>query len=159
MKKIKYIFMFILMCLLQSCNITNTQVINYDMLNDYNYFVISTYQTYIEYKETLLDSEFYYNDVNFKDIYDEKYFESKGLVIINVTENSSGNKLLYKSYELAGNSFTVNIKRTSKNNQSDDIKVWTIFVSINNEEARLINSVFVNTNGEIKQIKNFEIFD
>lgn len=148
------------MCLLASCNNNQAQTIKYDMLNNYKYFVISSYETYVEYQETLVDKKLDYESLGFIDKYNQDFFNDNGLVILNVDEISSDYTLKYKSYELVENSFTVNISRkNSKGVANEAMQTWTFFITINNQEARYINSIFTNINGEIKQIKNFEIFE
>jgi hypothetical protein len=78
------------------------------MLNDYKYFVISSYETYLEYKETLIEKKLDYESVGYKDVYDQNYFDDFGLVILNVEEISSDYIIKYKSYKVVNNSFTVN---------------------------------------------------
>ena len=160
MKKIKYIIMLLFVCLLSSCSNNQVQTIKYDMLNNYRYFVISSYETYVEYQETLVDKKLDYESLGFIDKYNQDFFNDNGLVILNVEEISSDYTLKYKSYELVENSFTVNISRkNSKGVANEAMQTWTFFITIKNQEARYINSIFTNINGEIKQIKNFEIFE
>lgn len=152
--------MLLFVCLLSSCNNNRVQTIKYDMLNNYRYFVISSYETYVEYQETLVDKKLDYESLGFIDKYNQDFFNDNGLVILNVEEISSDYTLKYKSYELVENSFTVNISRkNSKGVANEAMQTWTFFITIKNQEARYINSIFTNINGEIKQIKNFEIFE
>ena len=152
--------MLLFVCLLSSCSNNQVQTIKYDMLNNYRYFVISSYETYVEYQETLVDKKLDYESLGFIDKYNQDFFNDNGLVILNVEEISSDYTLKYKSYELVENSFTVNISRkNSKGVANEAMQTWTFFITINNQEARYINSIFTNINGEIKQIKNFEIFE
>lgn len=152
--------MLLFVCLLSSCNNNHVQTIKYDMLNNYRYFVISSYETYVEYQETLVDKKLDYESLGFIDKYNHDFFNVNGLVILNVEEISSDYTLKYKSYELVENSFTVNISRkNSKGVANEAMQTWTFFITIKNQEARYINSIFTNINGEIKQIKNFEIFE
>ena len=95
--------------MLSSCNSQYVQTIKYEMLNDYKYFVISSYETYLEYKETLIDKKLNYESVGYKDVYDQNYFDDFGLVILNVEEISSDYIIKYKSYKIVNNSFTVNL--------------------------------------------------
>lgn len=160
MKKIKSFLLILFICLLSSCNSQYVQTIKYEMLNDYKYFVISSYETYLEYKETLIDKKLNYESVGYKDVYDQNYFDDFGLVILNVEEISSDYIIKYKSYKVVNNSFTVNLKRKITSNVCDErMQIWTLFIKIDNNEASLINSVFTNINGEIKAIKNYEIFE
>ncbi|MBQ8206465.1 MAG: hypothetical protein IJZ77_03300 [Bacilli bacterium] len=160
MKKIKYIILLLFVCLLASCSNNQAQTIKYDMLNNYKYFVISSYETYLEYQTTLVDKKIDYESLGFIDKYNQDFFNDNGLVILNVEEISSDYTLKYKSYELVENSFTVNISRkNSKGVANEAMQTWTFFITINNQEARYINSIFTNINGQIKQIKNFEIFE
>ena len=130
------------------------------MLNNYRYFVISSYETYVEYQETLVDKKLDYESLGFIDKYNQDFFNDNGLVILNVEEIRSDYTLKYKSYELVENSFTVNISRkNSKGVANEAMQTWTFFITIKNQVARYINSIFTNINGEIKQIKNFEIFE
>ena len=152
--------MLLFVCLLSSCSNNQVQTIKYDMLNNYKYFVISSYETYVEYQETLVDKKLDYESLGFIDKYNQDFFNDNGLVILNVEEISSDYTLKYKSYELVENSFTVNISRkNSKGVANEAMQTWTFFITIKNQEARYINSIFTNINGEIKQIKNFEIFE
>lgn len=152
--------MLLFVCLLSSCSNNQVQTIKYDMLNNYRYFVISSYETYVEYQETLVDKKLDYESLGFIDKYNQDFFNDNGLVILNVEEISSDYTLKYKSYELVENSFTVNISRkNSKGVANEAMQTWTFFITIKNQEARYINSIFTNINGEIKQIKNFEIFE
>ena len=115
---------------------------------------------YVEYQETLVDKKLDYDSLGFIDKYNQNFFNENGLVILNVDETSSDYSLKYKSYELVENSFTVNISRKNiKGVANEAMQTWTFFITIKNQEARYINSIFTNINGEIKQIKNYEIFE
>ena len=125
--------------------------------------ILKPYVNTVEYevdRNYLLTKKVNYKEFGFVDKYDESFFSNNDLIILNCNETSGSNKLSYKSHELVGNSFTVNIKRKhSYNVESTDIKVWTFFITIENDQARQINSVFTNINGELKQIRNFDIFE
>ena len=113
-------------------------------------------ETYVISTETELDEYVSntYNNFNESVVeYDEDYFKTSALVIIEITKNSGSYKLTMSSVKIVDGSMIVKFKSSKPNIVTHDMAYWHIVVECTQEELLKFSSVQVYDNNNKVEVR------
>jgi hypothetical protein len=120
----------------------NTIIIEDAGINEIHNEDITLIKSFSELEKYFHEERFTNVSDKFKDqisFYSEEYFQSNYLIILNIDETSSSNKLKIKNIKQIDNAVEITIKRKQPKIGDTAMKQWSFFIEFNKEKS--INNV------------------
>jgi hypothetical protein len=116
----------------------NTVFIEDAGINEIHNEDITLIKSFSELEKYFHEERFANVSDKFKDqinLYSEKYFQSNYLIILNIDETSSSNKLKIKNIQQINNAVDITIKRKQPKIGDTAMKQWSFFIEFKKDET------------------------
>lgn len=147
MKKFFVGFIMLFSLILTGCSVNREVILVRAGGPEFNHGSTYVINSTVELKNYILGT--YNNFENSVTKYNDEYFETSALVIVEITKNTGSAKLTIKSVNLVNDSLIIKFKTKTPNVVTCDMAYWHILIECTQEEANTIKTIEVYDSGNL----------